>query len=129
MSLWDDREMELRVRRALRTVPRAPEGHPFGEPYVTAYQLAIAVERETPGTAEGLGKEVGGVGTGEHHSLTQYLANMLSRKLRDDPGYFVEGAFLSNEDVRVLGYDGDVESSLTGTPYLLSMFRLRDRDS
>jgi len=48
------------------------------------------------------GKEVGGAGTGERTSLTQYLALELSRQIRGNPNYPVEGVFISNQNVREL---------------------------
>ena len=127
MALWDTHDLETKVRHVLERVPPVTEGHQLGPAYVTTYQLAIGVERAFPGTAAALGKSVGGVGTGSNDSLARYLGQVLSAKIGADPNYFVEGAFLSNQDVErqvFAGPYGSVTSS-TGTPYSLSMFRLR----
>lgn len=81
-----------------------------------------------------LGVEVGGTGIGEQTSLAQYLARELSRRIKTHGGdYPVEGAFLSNEDLTALTYrkpDGNqITSSLTGTGFDLSLFRLKPQQS
>jgi hypothetical protein len=109
-----------------------PQGHHFGRPYLTAYQLAIKVDAMHPNIAIGLGLEVGGRGVGERSSLAQYLARELSARIKraGDAGvtFPVEGAFVSNEHLTALSYtkaDGtQLISSLTGTGFDLSLFRL-----
>jgi hypothetical protein len=122
--------VRARCSRTARTLfPRD-----VGWPYVTAYQLAIKLRQRHPEAAEALNSEVGGRGTGVHTSLAQYLAHELSRRIKRarDAGetYRVEGAFLSNDGITELTYanpEGDrpVESSLTGSPKDLSLFRWR----
>ena len=109
-----------------------PEGHHFGRPFLTAYQLAIKVDAAHPNIAQTLGVEVGGRGTGDRTSLAQYLARELSARIRraqeTGAGFPVEGAFISNEHLTSLTYtkaDGaQLTSSLTGTGFDLSLFRL-----
>lgn len=125
-SLWRQHNIEDRVIQILREVE--DRGHHFGRPFLTAYQLAIEFDRRHHDIVMQLGKEVGGAGTGERTSLAQYLALELSRQMRDNLNYPVEGAFISNQNVRTLSYNyngAEVISSLTGTGYGLSMFRLR----
>jgi hypothetical protein len=131
MSAWEQLGVEAAVVTALQAVHlNNPDGHHFGRPYVTAYQLAIKVHAANPQIAEALGVAVGGAGVGSSTSLAQYLARELSRRIKADPdGYPVEGAFVSNEHVTSVQYrdtDGNaVTSSLTGTGYDLSLFRAR----
>ena len=104
------------------------EGHHFGRPFLTAYQLAIEFDNRHHDIVTHLGKEVGGAGIGERTSLAQYLALQLSRLISDNPDYPIEGAFISNRDVRELSYNygnNVITSSVTGTGYSLSMFRLQ----
>lgn len=125
-SFWQQHNVENRVIQILREVE--DEGHHFGRPFLTAYQLAIEFDRRHHDIVTQLGKEVGGADTGERTSLAQYLALELSRLIRDNPDYSIEGAFVSNRDVRELSYNyaNDViTSSVTGSGYSLSMFRLR----
>lgn len=126
VSFWQQHGIEDRVIEILREVQ--DDGHHFGRPFLTAYQLAIEFDRRHHDIVTQLGKQVGGAGTGERTSLAQYLALELSRLIQANPQYTVEGAFISNRDVRELSYNRDGEvitSSLTGTGYSLSMFRLR----
>jgi hypothetical protein len=128
MSLWDQHNVLNTVVTAPGTVPLSSDFHHFGRPWITAYQLAIKVHAGDPALAASLGVTVGGQGTGKHHSLSQYLARELSRNIKKHGhAYPVQGAFLSNELVRSIeldGPEGPVTSSLTGTPYDLSLFRL-----
>jgi hypothetical protein len=129
MSVWEDHDVEDKVIEILSDVHLVNDYHHFGRPYMTAYQLAIRLHARYPGVAQALGVKVGGVGTGERTSLAQYLARELSRRIKSDPYHRVQGAFLSNEAVRELTYedaDGQlVTSSLTGTSFDLSLYRLR----
>lgn len=120
MTKWEQHRKQARVEAALDE-----------QLYLTAYQLAIKLERAHPGLAESLGKPVGGAGVGSPDSVAQYLANQLVTR-SSDPGSRVEVAFLSNDEVRDIRFahpDGsDLVSSLTGTGYPLSLFRLRAGD-
>lgn len=133
MSLWESESVLDAVLEALAE-PHSnnPQGHHFGRPYLTAYQLAIKVDAARPDIAVNLGVEVGGRGTGERTSLAQYLARELSGRIKRaataGTHYPVQGAFVSNEHLTSLSYtktDGtQLTSSLTGTGYDLSLFRL-----
>jgi N-acetyl-beta-hexosaminidase len=131
MSLWNDHKIEDKVIEALEELTLVNEdGHHFGRPYMTAYQLAIKIDRAYPALAEELGMEVGGLGIGKRNSLAQYLANQLSRRIKSEgDGFRVEGAFLSNDDVEALRYvkrnGEELTSSLTNSGYDLSLFRRR----
>lgn len=129
MTLWARHDIEDKIREILTAVPTINDVHHFGRPYISAYQLAIEFERRFGDAFTAIGKPLGGRGTGQHDSLAQYLALELSKKIRDNPSYFVQGAFLSNIDAREIVYADmrghDVHSSLVGTDFDLSLFRLR----
>ena len=130
MSVSEDLGVEYAVLEAQRSTHRNnPGGHHFGAPYLTAYQLAIKVNAARPDIATALGAAVGGKGTGAHSSLAQYLARELSRRIKSHTDYPVAGAFVSNEHLTALTYQGSdgraITSSLTGTGYDLSLFRER----
>jgi hypothetical protein len=129
MSTWADHDIETKVVEVLREVPHNNEQHAFGRPFMTAYQLAIELDRRYPEVRQALARPLGGSGVGEHNSLAQYLGQQLSTRIRDGGiDYPVEGRFVSNmnvESIRYRSHDGSqIVSSLTGTPYDLSMFRL-----
>lgn len=127
-SLWEQQQIEGRVTAILEEAAGDMEGHHFGPPFLSAYQLAIEFARRHPEAFAALGMPLGGAGTGKQNSLAQYLARELSRRIHDGPMAHIEGAFLSNWDVMeiVFDYDGqEVRSSLTGSRLNTSMFRLR----
>ncbi len=129
MSIWDEQNVLDHVLASLNSVPLVNDAHHFGRPWLSAYQLAIKVNELAPQVATALGVTVGSRGTGSQTSLAQYLARELSRKIKADGSYPVEGAFLSNERVRAITYVGpdgdDLTSSLTGSGFDLSLFRRR----
>lgn len=130
MNLWEQHGMTERVRAALVAVHiNNPDGHAFGRPFVSSYQIAIAIDAADPDLKVALGKAVGGAGTGVHQSLAQYISNELSKQIRTQgPDHFVEGVFMSNERVRAVTYrgnDGDIDSSLADTDFDMALYRLR----
>ncbi|MBD8871158.1 hypothetical protein [Nocardioides donggukensis] len=138
-SIWNSENVLEAIVGALDGVHlNNPQGHHFGRPFLTGYQLAIKVDAAHPEIRQALGppNELGGEGTGVHHSFAQYLARELSRNIRRhveaDEWYPVQGRFLSNEHVTELRYR-DAQglprtSSLTGTGFDLALFRLRGID-
>lgn len=79
-----------------------------------------------------LGYPMGGAGTGQHNSLSQYIGRELSGRIKraEQAGeaYPIEGAFFSNvyaEEVRYRRTNGEpIVSSLAGTGLDMAMFRL-----
>ena len=131
MSVWEEQGVEAAVLEALHELgTHGDGGHHFGRPWVTAYQVAIAVHAAHPGIAEALRVTIGGSGTGARNSLAQYLARELSGRIkRDGASYPVEGSFISNKHLTSLTYQDAtgqaITSSLTGSGYDLSLFRAR----
>lgn len=131
MSKWADHDMDDRILAILSDVPiNNPNGHAFGRPFLTAYQVAIEFERRWPDAFVAIGKPLGGSGSGQYDTLAQYIANQLSRRIRDAHNdHPVEGAFMSNRRVHEFTFDmanGDtLNSSSAGRTADLSMYRLR----
>lgn len=131
VTLWWTHGMEERVREVLHAVHlNSDQAHALGRPFVSSYQRAILIDELDPNLKAVIGKEVGGSGTGAHHSLAQYLGKELTRQIRaDGEAHFVEGAFMSNERVRSIIHEGangaDVVSSVAGTANDITLFRLR----
>lgn len=127
MSLWDDLYMDAKILAILRAVPDSAEGHHLGRAYLTAYQIAIEFKNRYPEDFERIGYPIGGSGTGQRNSLSQYLAQQLSRRIKSGQLSEIEGGFLSNlhlKGIHFLDGEKEITSSLTGSGYTLSMFRL-----
>jgi len=127
MSQWSDHNLEARIIEVLSQISSA--GHHFGRPYVTPYQLAIMLLERYPELSS-LGP-VGGAGIGQQTSFSQYLARQLSGQIKvNGSSYPIEGAFLSSRSAKEISYvdsaGNPVVSSLTGSGYDLSLFRLRE---
>lgn len=132
VSLWEEHNMTDRIVSVLDALHlNSPDGHHFGRPFASSYQIAIRLLEADPTLSETLNLGVGGRGTGRHVSLAQYVAQNLSRQIRPDPTHPIEGVFMSNELVRQVVYrrpggEEDVVSSLAGTDFDMALFRLRD---
>jgi hypothetical protein len=115
-----------KVREALGEAKAPANGS--GRPYLTAYQLAIKVDRAHPDLKKHFGGVVGGAGIGRHNSLAEYLAGRLTQLAGED--FPIERAALSNaHTIEMVFRDADggrVASSLIESGDPLSMFRLRD---
>jgi hypothetical protein len=132
MSLWDEHEILDKVVAVLKgdvTLVNQDNGHHYGRPFMTTYQLAIKLERANKGLAAKLGKELGGAGVGSRNSLAQYLGGELARRIKREAETFpVEGAFLSNDEVSAISYrhgEKELVSSVTNSGYDISIFRWR----
>ena len=83
MSLWDEHQIEAKVRLILRETEAYNPEHHFGRPFLVSYQIAIEFRRRFPAEYAALGKPVGGKGTGLRHSVAQYIG---PRVVRADQG-------------------------------------------
>ena len=123
MSIWQDHSIEQRIREILASVP--DEGHHFGRPFLSAYQIAIAFEQRYRHQADLIDKPVGGQDTGRHDSLAEYFANQISRRIRDGKLPGIEGRYLNGQFLESLQYDneGETVASSLGRANM-SIFRL-----
>ena len=127
MSSWKDLDLASKIHNILTEVGPSPPQHHFGRAYLTAYQLAVALEERHPELLVTMGVSVGGAGTGEPTSLAQYVARQLSMRIKKGELPDFEGAFLADAGIREILFKrkgGDVRSSVLGANDL-SMFRLR----
>lgn len=123
MSIWQRYSIESRVREILGSAP--PDRHHFGRAFLSPYQIAIEFEQLHRQDARLIGKLVGGKDTGTHDSLAKYVANQLSRRIRDGSLADIEGRHLSGRYLDSLKYDNQgatVASSLGRDD--MSIFRL-----
>lgn len=130
-SKWQQYGIEKKLLSILRELPENSGEHHFGQPFLTAYQIAIEFAQRHPEIVAELGYPVGGAGVGTSYSLANYLAKQLSDRVRDER-IPVDGVFLSNAHLHAVTFDHNEElitSSLTGTNFTLSMFRLQNISS
>jgi hypothetical protein len=128
MSNWQDYNFEQKIEMILSDIEYYKPEHHFGRPFITAYQLAIEFAHRFPADVTRLGYQIGGEGIGERVSLAQYLAHQLSDRIKTGDLANIEGGFLSNNHLSEVLFDNNgqqIKSSLTKTPFDLSMFRLR----
>jgi hypothetical protein len=126
MSTWQELGMDSKIEGILRQAESHNPEHHFGNPFLTSYQIALRFSELYPGDVETIGKPIGGKGTGQQDSLAQYIADQLSKRIRDNKLPNIEGRFLYRKYLTTLQYDdGNIESS-TGQAYDLSMYRLKD---
>jgi hypothetical protein len=106
MSNWQTYQLAEKITAILAEVPDYAQGHHLGRPFLTAYQIAIALAHRYPDVVASLGYPIGGAGTGQHNSLAQYIAQRLSAEIKAGHLPDVEGGFLSNQylDDIVIGH-------------------------
>lgn len=126
-SKWDQYQIESLLVAILAAVDSRPAGHHLGPPYLTAYQLAIELQRCHPDVARALGYPLGGEGIGQPNSLAQYLGQQLSRRIHTGEITGIEGALFSDLHVAevVFKYDGaKIKSTSAGYGFDHTMFRI-----
>ena len=132
MSIWEQFKFERKIREILADVSCSREGHHFGQPFLTAYQVAIEFALKYPNEYKEIGMPIGGKDSRENNSLAQYIARELSKKIKSRSINDIEGGFISSHHLKNLVYhntvetDGkSIESSLIYPETELSMFRLK----
>jgi hypothetical protein len=134
MAHWQTLNMENKITEILKDAPNALERHHLGQPFLTAYQIAIEFEKRYPKEFKQLKLPVGGAGNGKRNSLAQYIAGQLSRRIKSKEITHIEGGFLSNQHLHDINFEAEgqeklIHSSLTNTNFTLSMFRLKSGES
>lgn len=112
------------IREGLREVHRQSRkaDHDFDPPYLTAYQLAIALVERDKDFCNKLAMPLGGKDSGEGETLPRYLARELSRRIGTKEIEDIEGAFLSVKSIKHLAFTHDVIAA-AAEPF--SLFRLK----
>ena len=127
-NFWENNELERKIVEVLASVTYQDPDHPYGRPFLTAYQLAILIKERFPKTFQRSSLPIGGKGSGVRYTFTSYLAGQLSRKIQNGEITNIEGGFLSNRQLVKIEFNDEGESvisSLTDSQYDLSMYRLR----
>jgi len=123
MSKWEKFNFEGKIITILSNVPY-DQSHHFGRPYSTPYQIAIEFAKRYSEDFKSLGMVIGGSGADVPVSLTSYIANQLSTRIKNDQMLHIEGAFLSNQHIRDIEFIDDIHSANCDQD-TLSLFRLR----
>ncbi len=127
MTKWEQFEMEHKITEVL-SMAKFEIAHHFGKPFLTPYQIAIELTDRHSTLCEDLEMELGGVNTGFHNSLTQYIANQLSIRIKKKEIGNIEGAFIFNMHLTDLVFrtsEGKEIHSSNSDQDGLSMFRLK----
>jgi len=127
MSIWDKYQIESKVLNILNIQSHNPDHH-FGRPFLTPYQIAIEFKRIYPSEFAAIGKPIGGKNTGQHDSLSQYIARELSCRIQTKKIQNIEGRFLHHLYLHSLQWNNDeqpIEASSMQN-YDLSMYRRTD---
>lgn len=127
MSLWDQYQMESKVKAILDVQSHEP-GHHYGRPFLTPYQVAVAFATGYPLEFAHIGKPVGGRGEGHEESLDHYIARQISKRLADGRLAGIEGRFLHRANLHAVVYalNGQAGEPASVQAYDLPMFRLVD---
>ncbi len=128
MTKWEQFGMESKIIEVLSMAKFEIEHH-FGKPYLTPYQIAIELTNRYPTLCDDLDMKVGGTNIGVHNSLTQYIAQQLSTRIKDTHlRNIIEGAFIFNMHLTDLVFrtsEGKDIHSSNSDQDALSMFRLK----
>lgn len=114
MSLWRDEDIDEKIVLILRDAMYKGGDHTFGKPFLSAYQIAIEFNKRFPGVVAMLPahSRVGGEGTGEYNSLSQYIGKQISGHFDDMGALGIECGFLSSNDLVKLEFSENVCSSV-----------------
>jgi len=113
------------IKEILGACPEYAPNHHMGQPFMSAYQIAIRFANLYPNHPA---VPIGGSGSGEFQSLTQRIARFLSGviKAEQDPG--IEGGFLSHEHLIEMTFidveDNRISVSTLKSEAAHSIFRL-----
>jgi hypothetical protein len=125
MSQWETYQFEQRIRTILRNFQyNGDDLTHFGQPFISAYQIAIVFAESHPEDFEKLGLPIGGRGTNESNSLTQYIARELSTRIKSREITDIEPAWFRRDYVEQLDFKYQNKVISATNPAALSMFRL-----
>ena len=125
MGMWVKYGLDKKIREILK-VPmqaRVKKSH-CGNPFMTSYQIAIAFKQRYPEDFEKIGKPIGGSGTDTHNSLTRYIAETLTKRVRKKQIKKVECGSLSVTHREGIPFKDEEATIYSSSKYDLSLFRV-----
>lgn len=128
MTFWNQYSMEAKIRDILVSQRYYKQGHHFGKPLLSGYQIAIEFGKRYPAEFKQFGHPIGGRGTQQYYSLASYITGQLSKRIKSGQIRDIEGGFLSNLHLEDIVFDNNgnqIHSSLTDSVYDMSIFRAK----
>lgn len=125
MSMWQQYDLEAKLRAILGALP----SYAFGRPYLTSYQLAAKFANDYPSETVAIGKPIGGLGIGQPNSLAQYMGAELVLRIGDGRIRDIEAGYLSSQDLDSLTVGGGgsaVRASAPSSGFEIAIFRLKN---
>lgn len=127
-SWWHKYDLEDKIRTVLADTSAPQPDHHFGRPFVTAYQLAIALLERYPELKSEVPMALGGEGAGDS-TWSQYVPRLLSSEIKAGRITDIEGAFLAGDHLSELRFwvspAEEIVSTLPSAGWGPSMFRMR----
>ncbi len=125
MGTWVKYGMDKKVRKILKVPMQArAKKSRCGNPFMTSYQIAIAFKQRYPEDFEKIGKPVGGSGADTHNSLTRYIAETLTKRIRNKQIKKVECGSLSVAHREGIPFKDEEATIYSSGKYDLSLFRV-----
>jgi hypothetical protein len=126
MGMWVKHGMDKKVREILKVTAqsRVKKSH-CGNPFMTSYQIAIAFKQGYPEDFETIGKQIGGSGTDTQNSLTRYIAETLTTRIRNSKVKKVECGSLSVMHREGIPFKDGEETIHSSAKYDTALFRLK----
>ena len=122
--MWNELNLEHHIRNILVEEAARPQSNHLGHSFLTAYQIAIIFADRHPDEFDAIGKDIGGRGIEAPHSLTQYFALELSRRIGDRSLTDIEGRNLSCRCQTTIEYRSRSGETVISSPKTsISMFR------
>jgi len=124
MSKWGKLSIESKIIEILESAPHDNEHH-FGRRFLTSYQIAIQFSEKFPKAVDCIGGSIGGKGQGPESSMAKYLANQLSKRIKNGSlRNRIEGSFLHGKNLKRLKFNSGNQIVKATTKDRYSMFRL-----
>jgi hypothetical protein len=129
MSIWDQHNIEDKIRAILAAVPVNPKHSRAGRQFLTTYQIVLEFDRLHHNVVTLLGKPLGGKGTGQD-ALTIYFAGELAKRIADNRIMDIEIQFLAPQYINTIDFKIN-GSPMVATPheanFTETFFRLKQQ--
>jgi len=127
MSQWDDLRMDSRISQVL-DVQSHDKKNNYGRPFLTPHQIALRFKALFPHEFSILGRPIESESTAKQDSLVQYIAQRLTKRIKDQIITDIEECCLYQNNLHSLQYDSGehIIDSSPAQAHGLSLYRLRN---